>query len=42
LALTYGPVAWAALLLASALLTCLLTTISLPRGAGQTYDLTGH
>lgn len=30
LALTYGPVAWTALLLASALLTCLLTTISLP------------
>ncbi|QHG23566.1 multidrug effflux MFS transporter [Pseudomonas sp. DTU12.1] len=42
LALTYGPVAWTALLLASALLTCLLTTISLPRGAGETFDLAGH
>jgi DHA1 family bicyclomycin/chloramphenicol resistance-like MFS transporter len=42
LALTYGPVAWATLLLASALLTCLLTTISLPRGTGETFDLAGH
>jgi len=42
LALNHGPVAWATLLLASALLTCLLTTLSLPRGAGAAYDLTGH
>ena len=40
--LNYGPLAWTSLLVISALLVCLLTWISLPKGRNATFSLAGH
>ncbi|RMQ46686.1 Bcr/CflA subfamily drug resistance transporter [Pseudomonas cichorii] len=42
LVLIHGPVAWTMLLTFSALLACLLTKLSLPRDAGENFNLAGH
>lgn len=40
--LNYGSLAWTSLLVISALLVCLLTWISLPKGRNATFSLAGH
>ncbi|MBC3455988.1 multidrug effflux MFS transporter [Pseudomonas mosselii] len=42
LVLQHGPEAWAALLAFSALIVCVLTKISVPSGASETYNLAEH
>ncbi|QXI32122.1 multidrug effflux MFS transporter [Pseudomonas promysalinigenes] len=42
LVLEYGPVAWVGLLAASAFVVCLLTKISVPSSASETYNLAEH
>lgn len=42
LALAYGPTGWAVLLMASALVVCLLTKVSLRNICGDTFALAGH
>ncbi|NTY90375.1 multidrug effflux MFS transporter [Pseudomonas putida] len=42
LVLEYGPVAWVALLAASAIVVCVLTKISVPSSASETYNLAEH
>lgn len=42
LAVEYGATPWLALLAASAVVVCVLTKISVPDAANETYDLAGH